>query len=115
MRKILGQEIRVESVWFLNSRCEASGGWGPLWGGGNLEEKYPESLAEKKEEGVFCSITEEGQEVSLPKQQGRQESIQSNHHLHLSGLASLIMDNQAYDHDMSVMNNNNARKKELEV
>ena len=30
--KILGQEIRVESVWFLNSRCEASGGRGPLWG-----------------------------------------------------------------------------------
>ena len=25
------------------------------------------------------------------------------------------MDNQAYDHDMSVMNNNSARKKELEV
>ena len=41
--------------------------------------------------------------------------IQSNHHFHLSGLSSLIMDNQAYDHDMSVMNNNNARKKELEV
>ena len=79
-------------------------------GAGNLEGKYPESLAEKKKEGVFCSITEEGQEGSLPKQQ---ESIQSN--LRLSGLASLIMDNQAYDHDMSVMNNNNARKKELEV
>ena len=27
----------------------------------------------------------------------------------------MIMDNQAYDHDMSVMNNNSARKKELEV
>ena len=25
------------------------------------------------------------------------------------------MDNQAYDHDLSVMNNNSARKKELEV
>ena len=34
---------------------------------------------------------------------------------HLSGLSSLIMDNQAYDHDLSVMNNNSARKKELEV
>ena len=25
------------------------------------------------------------------------------------------MDNQAYDHDLSVMNNNSAKKKELEV
>ena len=32
-----------------------------------------------------------------------------------SGIVGLIMDNQAYDHDMSVMNNNSARKKELEV
>merc|ERR1711971_1372010 len=31
------------------------------------------------------------------------------------GLSSLIMDNQAYDHDLSVMNNNSARKKELEA
>ena len=88
------------------------------WGTGNLERKYPESLAEKKKEGVFCSITKEVQEVSLPKQQGVDGglvSFQSNHHFHLSGLASLIMDNQAYDHDMGVMNNNNARKKELEV
>ena len=37
---------------------------------GNLERKYPESLAEKKKEGDFGSITEEGQELSLPKQQG---------------------------------------------
>ena len=37
---------------------------------GNLERKYPESLAEKKKEGVFGSITEEGQELSLPNRVG---------------------------------------------
>ena len=46
------------------------GGLWPGGGTGNLEGKYPESLAEKKKEGDFGSITEEGQELSLPKQQG---------------------------------------------
>ena len=51
---------------------------------GNLERKYPESLAEKKKEGDFGSITEEGQELSLPKQQGEKgkgvlKSTRSNH------------------------------------
>ena len=32
---------------------------------GNLERKYPESLAEKKTEGAFCAITKEGQEESF--------------------------------------------------
>ena len=30
-----------------------------------LGRKYPESLAEKKTEGVFCAITKEGQEESF--------------------------------------------------
>ena len=30
-----------------------------------LGRKYPESLAEKKTEGVFCPFTEEGQEESF--------------------------------------------------
>ena len=40
-------------------------GTGTEEGGRKLGRKYPESLAEKKTEGVFCAITEEGQEESF--------------------------------------------------
>ena len=87
-----------------------------------LGRKYPESLAEKKTEGVFCPFTEEGQEESFYNRGALQKIVVENwgictksNILCFLGIVGLIMDNQAYDHDMSVMNNNSARKKELEV
>ena len=87
-----------------------------------LGRKYPESLAEKRTEGVFCPFTEEGQEGSFYNRGALQKIFVENwgictksNILCFLGIVGLIMDNQAYDHDMSIMNNNSARKKELEV
>ena len=80
-----------------------------------LGRKYPESLAEKKTEGVFCPFTEEGQEGFAQKYLSHLGICKISNTFCLLGIVGLIMDNQAYDHDMSVMNNNSARKKELEV